>query len=225
MKIINLKSIDSTNDYCKRNLGEDLIVIAEEQSNGRGTKGRSFVSNSGGLYISVMKNYGEFPASDSFKIMINSCVAVCKTLESFGVSPKIRWANDVLADGKKICGILIENTLSDAYISRSIVGIGLNINNTLPENLKDIATTLFEQTEKSISVEAVRKILIENLQKEYSIDDYRAYISWLNSPVTLKFLDGEVVAKAISVENDGRLKVEIGGEIKIISSAEVSLKL
>ena len=110
MRIIELSECDSTNEYLKRLNGEeDTIVTALRQTAGKGTKGRSFSSADGGLYLSVMRFYENFSAANAFEIMINSCVAVCKTVEDFGITPVIRWANDVLVNGRKICGTLIES--------------------------------------------------------------------------------------------------------------------
>ena len=226
MKIIELDGVDSTNEYCKRtDAGEDVIVIAARQSAGKGTKGRSFISDEGGLYVSVMKYYRDFLAADAFKIMINACVAVCKTLKSFGLNPVIRWANDVLVGGKKICGTLIENTFSGSYISRSIVGMGFNINNVLPEELKDIATTMRAELGTEISVDEVRKELVKNLRKNYSLSEYVSFINWLGSEITLKTADGEIQAKAVNIAEDGGLLCVLGGSLKKISSAEVSLRI
>ena len=151
MKIIQLEEVDSTNEYCKRLSGEsEVIVTAKRQSAGKGTKGRSFISDEGGLFVSVMRRYEKFDASQTFKIMVDSCVAVCRTLEFFGLNPVIRWANDVLVNGKKICGTLIENTFSGGDVSRSIIGVGININNALPEELKDIATSMRAEFNRQI---------------------------------------------------------------------------
>lgn len=226
MKIIELEEIDSTNEYCKRaSFGEDIIVVAKRQSAGRGTKGRSFDSTDGGLYISTMRHYKNFKAENAFKIMVNSCVAVCKTLENFGVCPQIRWANDVLADGRKICGTLIENTFSGGYISRSIVGMGININNPIPAHLNGIAVSVAQITGKSTPVSEVFNILVKNLEKEYSIDDYKSYMSWLGGKVLIKTADGEEEVTALDITPNGLLKVSSGGQILQISSAEVSLRL
>lgn len=226
MKIIELEEIDSTNEYCKRiDNGEDVIVTAMRQSKGKGTKGRSFVSDQGGLYVSIMKHYIDFDSSDTFKIMVGSCVAVCKTLENFKIAPVIRWANDVLADGKKICGTLIENNFIGNKITRSIIGIGLNVNNNLPEELSDIATTMRLLLGKKIDVEVVMKELINNLQKDFTIDDYKYYVNWLGSNVILKTVDGELKAKTLDIDSHGRLVCEIDGKKEYISAAEVSLRL
>lgn len=226
MKIIELEEVDSTNNFCKRYQGsEDITVTAARQSGGRGTKGRSFSSEEGGLYVSVMRFYKNFSAENAFKIMLSACVAVCKTLENFGVSPVIRWANDVLVNGRKICGTLIENTFSGAYITRSIVGIGINVNNTIPAELKEIATSLSAELKKELSLTAVKGTLLRNLEKDYSIADYKKYINWLGKEVTLKTGEESITATAVDIAEDGRLIVETDGEIKKISSAEVSLRL
>lgn len=69
--------------------------------------------------------------------MANASVAVCRTLENYGLTAEIKWPNDVYVQGKKICGILIENVFSGDRISSSVVGIGVNVNNSLPEELKN----------------------------------------------------------------------------------------
>ena len=200
MKIIELGEIDSTNEYCKRRGKENLIVTAVSQTSGKGTKGRSYVSDEGGLYLSVMRHYDNFLSCNAFKIMVNACVAVCRTVQSFGLKPVIRWANDVLVNGKKICGTLIENTFSGSYISRSIVGMGINVNNKLPYELKNIATSLSAELGKPVDIKAVRSELVKNLQKDYT-------------------------AIAVDVDYDGGLLCVIAGSVNKINSAEVSLRL
>lgn len=226
MKIIELEEVDSTNEYCKRNaeLG-DIIVVAKRQTAGKGTKGRSFCSADGGIYISVMKKYSDFPVDQTFKIMVNACVAVCKTIESYGVSPQIRWANDVLVGGKKICGTLIENTFRGSDIVRSIVGMGFNINNILPDELFDIATTLSQHVSQELEINEVLERLFNNLEYGYTISDYKSYMGWLGSEVTLKTQDGERRVIAKDIDGDGRLVVLSGNKIEKISSAEVTLRL
>lgn len=224
MKIIELDEVDSTNEYCKT-LTESCIVTAKRQTAGKGTKGRSFISEEGGIYLSVLRYFNGFPAENAFKIMINSCVAACRMLEVFGINPVIRWANDILANGKKICGTLIENTFSGGYITRSIVGCGLNVANRFPEDLKDIATSMNEVAGKEFRPESVKEEFIKNLQSEYSVADYKKYVNWLLKPVTLKTADGEKEVIALDILPDGRLAADYGGKIIKISSAEVSLRL
>ncbi len=226
MRIIELSECDSTNEYLKRLDGEeDTVVTAVRQTAGKGTKGRSFSSADGGLYLSVMRFYESFPAANAFEIMINSCVAVCKTVEGFGIKPVIRWANDVLVNGRKICGTLIENTFAGANIRRSIVGMGINVNNELPSELRQIAVSMREILGKRLSLQTVKKALIANLQKSFTIDDYKNYIDWFGKEVALRTDKESYTATALDVTADGRLVIVRDGNIIEISSAEVSLRL
>ncbi len=226
MRIIELAECDSTNEYLKRLNGEeDTIVTALRQTAGKGTKGRSFSSADGGLYLSVMRFYESFPAANAFEIMINSCVAVCKTVEGFGIKPVIRWANDVLVNGRKICGTLIENTFAGANIRRSIVGMGINVNNELPSELRQIAVSMREILGNRLSLQTVKQALIANLQKSFTIDDYKKYIDWFGKEVVLRTDKESYTATALDVTADGRLVVSRDGKIIEISSAEVSLRL
>ena len=226
MRIIELAECDSTNEYLKRLDGEeDTVVTALRQTAGKGTKGRSFSSADGGLYLSVMRFYENFPAANAFEIMINSCVAVCKTVEGFGIKPVIRWANDVLVNGRKICGTLIENTFAGANIRRSIVGMGINVNNELPPELRQIAVSMREILGNRLSLQTVKKALIANLQKSFTINDYKKYIDWFGKEVVLRTDKESYTATALDVTADGRLVVSRDGKIIEISSAEVSLRL
>lgn len=226
MRIIELAECDSTNEYLKRLDGEeDTIVTALRQTAGKGTKGRSFSSADGGLYLSVMRFYENFSAANAFEIMINSCVAVCKTVEGFGIKPVIRWANDVLVNGRKICGTLIENTFAGANIRRSIVGMGINVNNELPPELSQIAVSMCKILGNRLSLQTVKKALIANLQKSFTIDDYKNYIDWFGKEVVLRTDKESYTATALDVTADGRLVVSRDGKIIEISSAEVSLRL
>lgn len=217
--------LDSTNDYCKQNDdGKDMVVIAKEQTLGRGTKGRSFISADGGLYLSIMRHFNNFKVQNAFKIMINTAVAVCKTLENYGVNPTIKWPNDVLINGKKISGTLIENTFSGDNISRSIVGIGININNSLSSEIENIATSLSQELSKIFNVEEVIELLLKNLEKDYTLQDYTSKIDWLGK--TINVISGEktLIATAKGVSQDGRLICIVDGKEMAFSSAEVSVR-
>ena len=225
MKRIHFEEIDSTNTYAKerRSEGEDLIITATRQTGGRGTKGRSFVSKEGGVYLTTLRFYDDFPAKNAFKIMAGTAVAVCETLSFYGLKPVIKWSNDVFVNGKKICGILIENTLSGGNISSSIVGIGLNINTSFEGELERIATSIRLEGGKSFSVEEVTERLIAELSKERSMEAYRAYLGFMKQTVTLILGDKRVPATLLSVDDEGKVHAEIEGETYVFSSAEVSI--
>lgn len=227
MKILRFEELDSTNTYAKTLLksGEGAFIIAERQTGGRGTKGRSFISNEGGLYLTKLDFYDCFPAKNAFEIMAGAAVAVCKTLERFSLSPVIKWANDVHVNGKKICGILIENVFSGANIASSIVGIGLNVNNVLPEELREIAVSMRETAGKTFDKSEVEAALIKELKGGFSFFDYLSRVGYLNREIILLEGGERTPAYALSVTERGELVVRQDGKIRTVTAAEVSLRL
>lgn len=226
MKIEILDEVDSTNEYLKRYLSsdEDRIVIAKRQTGGRGTKGRSFLSNEGGVYLSALTFYRDFPARDAFLIMARAAVAVCKTAEAFGLSPEIKWPNDVYLSGKKLAGILVENFLDGDRVKSSIVGIGLNVCNDLGE-LINIAVSLSEAAGRTISCEKARELLVENLKNEDSFGDYLERVCFLGREVLVTERGENYCGKAVKICADGRLEIEREGVNILLSAAEISMKI
>lgn len=173
MKITIFDILPSTNDYCEaREFGEDTAIIAREQTGGKGTKGRSFSSPRGGVYLSLVRYY-PCKAENAFSLMIASCMAVVKTLEFYGVRADIKWPNDVFLNGKKICGILIKNSFEGDNVKKSITGIGVNVNNDIPADLADIAINL-KSVVGEVDIDDFYKRLVENLYADYSVDEYRS---------------------------------------------------
>ncbi len=224
---LRLEETASTNDLAKakRGEGKPLFITAKRQSGGRGTKGRSFSSTEGGVYLSLLRFYEDFPAKNAFSIMCGAAVAVCETLSRYGVEPKIKWPNDIFVNGRKICGILIENTFSGANISSSIVGVGLNVHNSLPEELKGIATTLYLETGRRFSVDEVTERLTHALLQPCSIENYEEYLGFIGEEVTLLLGEERVPAILLGVDSEGRLRAKTKEGEKVFSSAEVSLKV
>ena len=157
-KLISLDKIPSTQDWAHdliaKGMAENKTVItAVSQTSGRGRYKRTWVSHSGNLYASfIYKVYERDP-----KISYAIAVAVAETLIHFGIQPKIKWPNDILVDGKKICGILIE--YSQNFV---IVGIGINI--TTNPTIKDYQTTKMKKF-VDVSVSDVLTVLMKKLDK------------------------------------------------------------
>lgn len=210
MKTTIFDTLPSTNDYCEtREFGEDTAIIAREQTGGKGTKGRSFSSPRGGVYLSLVRYY-PCKAENSFSLMIASCMAVVKTLELYGVSADVKWPNDVFLNGKKICGILIKNSFEGENVKKSITGIGVNVNNDIPKDLADIAINL-KSVVGEVDIDEFYKRLIENLYADYSVDEYRSRNIVLGKEITV-IKNGETrKAVAEDVAADGSLVLK-GGE-------------
>ena len=215
------ENIPSTNDYAKAKRSEkhDLLVVAERQTGGRGTKGRSFSSETGGLYLSLLTFYEGFSAANAFQIMQNAAAAVCETLVGLGIAPKIKWPNDIYANGKKICGILIENQFSGDRVISSVVGIGLNIYNDLT-GLEDIATSVELCTGKRVRVDETERKLVGFLRAGVA-DKYGQYLGWIGEEVVLETATERLIARVLGVDERGNLIALTGGGEKVFSAAEV----
>lgn len=210
MKTTIFDTLPSTNDYCEtREFGEDTAIIAREQTGGKGTKGRSFFSPRGGVYLSLVRYY-PCKAENSFSLMIASCMAVVKTLELYGVSADVKWPNDVFLNGKKICGILIKNSFEGENVKKSITGIGVNVNNDIPKDLADIAINL-KSVVGEVDIDEFYKRLIENLYADYSVDEYRSRNIVLGKEITVIKNGESRKAVAEDVAADGSLVLK-GGE-------------
>lgn len=227
MKIIKVKKVTSTEDYVRRFLKkscqtrEDLAVIAEMQTGGRGTKNRQFYSPYGGLYISFIHFHTLKKSRDAFTVTMACALAVVKTLKAFKIDAQIKWPNDIFVNDKKICGMLITNSVTGDYLDYSIIGIGINVNNDLSEALKDIGVSMKQVLEKEVDVFAVATTLLYNLDFE-DVSLYARYSMILGKKIQVVCPDGTTFYQvADKILDDGRLLLNDG---TILSSAEVSIR-
>ena len=224
MIIEHLAKVDSTNEYIKKYLKKrkDALVRADEQTAGKGTKGRSFISQKGGLYLSKLTFHEGLAVKDAWSIMVDSAMAVVKTLLAFNVEPQIKWPNDIWVNGKKICGILIQNGFCGDMVDYSLVGIGINVNNEIADEIKDIAISLKQALGKEISVESFFLSLMLNFVSGSSIEDYKKFSAVLGKKITVT--KGDVVYEAVAEDilNNGALKLTNG---ELLYAGEVGLKV
>jgi len=170
MEIERLKSVNSTNKKAKE-LSEAgalpwTVVVADMQENGYGRKGEAWYSPLGGLYFSIILPHGEI--DDLQTLTILAAFIVAKTIkEDFNVEPLIKLPNDVLLNGKKICGILTENIVG-SVVKSSVIGIGINTNiSNFPTELKDVATSLKIETGKEVDNEELMQKIIIGLKGQF----------------------------------------------------------
>ena len=172
-KIEYFSTIDSTNTYAKnlleKNLNQNLIVVANSQTAGRGRMGRSFYSpNASGLYFSLtidLQNKNITPS----QITAFSGVEVCNTIKDFfNIDSKIKWINDIFINNKKVCGILAEGIIdyTTGKIAKVVLGIGINLYKSkkdFPQEIQNIAGTVLEkEISEQTKIEFTAK-LIQNI--------------------------------------------------------------
>lgn len=224
LKIYRFEQLSSTQDFCaeRKGLGENMLVVARSQSGGKGTKGRTFESAEGGLYCSLLLHRTGL-AKEAFLCVARAAVAVCKTLEEFAISPVIKWPNDVLCGGKKICGILIENVFSGDKIASTVWGIGLNVNNALSEEISQIATSMSALTGKAYSLDAVEKTFLKHFFAPFSYAEYSSRLGFIGKEVCLSSGGASLRAILQGVTPQGELLALINGQERRFAYGEVSI--
>lgn len=170
-EVIHYPEIDSTNDEAKRLIkkgaGEGLVITATAQTQGKGKPGSGWFSPPGpGVYVSaVVKPYRN--PSDLADITLLGARAAVKAIKALaGLRAEIKLPNDVMINGKKICGVLVER-LASGHV---IIGIGVNVNNaagSFPEALAGSATSLKIQTGKDFDPQLFLNLLLPALNDEY----------------------------------------------------------
>ncbi|MGM9735937.1 MAG: biotin--[acetyl-CoA-carboxylase] ligase [Candidatus Cryptobacteroides sp.] len=168
--ILWLDNVDSTNLEARRRISDidNLSVLsARTQTKGRGQRGNSWVSSPGeNLTFSIVLKFGghhsqQMQAYDQFAISQMAALSVVDFLAEHGIEAEIKWPNDIYVDNRKICGMLIENSLNGGWLSWSIIGIGINVNQTdFPETLVN-PTSMALQTGQKYDVESLLPQFLE----------------------------------------------------------------
>lgn len=220
MKILWLDSIDSTNSEALRRLPElecGTVLAAREQTAGRGQRGNTWFTQPGcNLTFSIVLKRLLLPAADAVRLNFCASVAVAQFLESEGVNAQVKWPNDIYVGGRKICGMLIENTLGpDGRLMASVIGIGINVNQVEFPQLAN-ATSLALCTGKSYALEPALEEFLDIfdawLSKLSSEELFSVYSSKLFRKGTLAryhdlLTDQEFQGVIEGVEPDGRLHI------------------
>ena len=230
MRVFKFEEIDSTNRYLKdlENKENYDCVIADTQSAGVGRRGNHWVSNRGMALFSFAFNGDSLDEKEYTRLPLTVGIAVLKGLRKIEpLEYKFKWTNDIYLDDKKLCGILVEKV--DNWF---VIGIGININNRDFGYANDKATSISLKSGKNYIIKDVIYCIINELKK--IIEDY----NWetINREINrYNYLYGkeiEIVKDNISIgrgvagkiENDGRLEVNCGEEIRYFDIGEIHIK-
>ncbi|MGX7668508.1 biotin--[acetyl-CoA-carboxylase] ligase [Flavobacterium pedocola] len=175
MNIIKLDAIPSTNDFLKEKLSKQFVenftvVVAENQTDGRGQMGAKWLNESGkNLTFSVLVKDLLLEINSIFNLNVAVAVSITEALNEFLIpNLSIKWPNDILAENKKIGGILIENSIKSNGEIISIIGIGLNVNQHFFEDLPK-AGSLFTITTKEFDRDDVLRVILEKLKQNIAL--------------------------------------------------------
>lgn len=231
--IAMVEAVPSSNgvlwDMLKAGYGDGTVVIAQSQTGGRGRLGRTWESPPGNLYMSVLRRMAETPEKAGIVSLLAGIAVAQSVAAEAGVSPALKWPNDVLIGRRKLAGILLE-----ARDDWQVVGIGVNVNCTvdsLGPELSSLATTLLEETGRHHDLASlaggVLNVLAEleaqfTQEQQLPVEKFTDYFPFLGTRVQVQ-LDGRTLEGSIeSVEPDGTLVLKDDLNLRHnISSGEV----
>lgn len=209
------ETVGSTNQRARELAAEgreNAVVVAEEQTGGRGRLDREWASPRGGIWLSVLLR-PTIPATHAPIVTMAAAVATARAVESTGLDPDIKWPNDVLVDGKKVAGILTEMEGEADRISWLVVGIGLNANVAKSDLPADVDATSLQALTGNIDRRDCVQTLLESMYDLLDDDDailpaWRERSGTLGRRVRVETPAGTVEGEAVDVEFPGTLLVE-----------------
>ena len=228
VKVYAFDRIDSTNNEAVRRIKQGIklpaLFIAKSQTAGKGTRGRSFYSSGGGLYMSLAVNVKDTRIQ---KLTILAAVATAQSIEKLtGKEVDIKWVNDIYLKNKKLCGILCERVQSETNDKTLGVVIGIGVNLTVkdfPEEIKDIAVNLGSINRNKLAKEITKRIISLLSLDEDFMEYYKSKSILLGREVS--YIQNGVIhnGTAVDIDSTGALIVKENGETIILTSGDVTL--
>ena len=228
VKVYAFNRIDSTNNEAVRRIKQGIrlpaLFIAKSQTAGKGTRGRSFYSSGGGLYMSLALKTDDIRIQ---KLTILAAVATAQSVEKLsGKKVDIKWVNDIYLGGKKLCGILcerVQNETNDKTLG-VVIGIGVNLTvEKFPEEIKDIAVNLGNINRNRLAREITKRIISLLSSNEDFMEYYKSKSIILGKEVS--YIQNGVIhnGTALDIDTTGALIVKENGETAILTSGDVTL--
>jgi BirA family biotin operon repressor/biotin-[acetyl-CoA-carboxylase] ligase len=222
-EIIVLPETTSTNDEVEQaaraNRDEGLVVFAESQTRGRGRRGRRWSSPTGkGLWFSILLR-PQLAPGECTQLTVATATALVRAIRSVtGVTPEIKWPNDLLVRGKKLAGILTELSAELDHVRYVIIGIGIDCNQTtsdFPRELRDIATSLKLTSGKTISRTDLAVAVLRELDVDYArildgdfnsvAEEWAGHCSTLGRQVEIEVGQRRITGRAEALDESGAL--------------------
>ena len=241
-RTVYFDATDSTNVQAKRlaeaHAPHGTLVVSDRQDGGKGRRGRSWASPSGvGIWMSLILRPEIAPSSASM-LTLAAALAVREGIqEETGLSPLIKWPNDLVLNGKKICGILTEMSTELMEIQYVITGIGINVNQReFPPEIRDTATSLSLEAGRSFRRSSLIAAILKAFEKDYTaflktgdlsllMEEYNACLVNRGKEVCILDPSGEYRAVAEGIDESGSLLVTLpDGTRREIISGEVSVR-
>jgi BirA family biotin operon repressor/biotin-[acetyl-CoA-carboxylase] ligase len=204
-------TMDAARELARNGAREGTIVIAEAQAHGRGRLSREWLSPKGGVYFTLILRPRISPAYAP-RINLMASVAVATTIKKlFGLNAELKWPNDVLIKGRKVCGILAEMDAEMDVVNFVNVGIGINANTSVPQFVKT-ATSLKDVLGREISRKEFLSVLLREIERRQALlmeadllDEWKKLSGTLNKYVRILSPGEVIVGRAIDIDTTGAL--------------------
>lgn len=230
MKFVKLEEVTSTNDELKKlaaeGAGSLTIVTADKQTAGRGRNGNEWESDEGNLFISILLR--DIPPLRVTQISLVAALAVVEVVESFLFEDEVtlKWPNDVLVNGKKIAGILLESEFKGDEVEYVIAGVGLNIasNPDYATSFKACGEDVVVKDARDLYIEAFKEYLQVWLQEGFERigNLWMQYAAFLDEEITVNSPSGEIKGIFKGLSDMGEMVIERDGKEEVIPSGEVA---
>lgn len=241
-EILYLDEVDSTNTAAKKAAENGAVhgtlVVSERQTGGKGRRGRAWDSPRGtGIFMTLILRPNMAPVHASMLTLVAALAVADGIRECTGAESLIKWPNDIVMSGKKICGILTEMSADPDCINYVAVGIGINVNmEEFPEEIRGVAASIFtetgKKTKRSLLISAVMaaferyyEVFMKTTDMSRLLEDYNGKLA--NCGRTVRVLDpaGEYSGTAIGIDREGELLVEMEDTtVRRVLSGEVSVR-
>ena len=241
-EVLYFDTIDSTNtkaqELAEKGYPSGTLVVADKQESGKGRRGRSWVSPSGtGIFMTLMIKPDINPNNASMLTLV-AALAVAKAITSVtGEKAMIKWPNDIVVNGKKVCGILTEMNAQFDYINHIVVGIGINVHNeSFPEEISHMASSLMIEAggkrfhraqiiaETMSYFEQYYDTFLQTQDLSALVREYDELLVNMNKAVRVLDPKEPFDGKAMGITPKGELIVDTWESRKLVSSGEVSVR-
>ena len=241
-KVVYYDETDSTNNqakaYGEKGEAHGTLFVADMQAAGKGRRGRAWVSPAGSsIYMTILLHPDVLPTKAP-QLTLVMAMAVAEGIRKVtGLETKIKWPNDIIVNGRKVCGILTEMSTEIDYINYVVIGDGINVNQeTFPEEIRDTATSLKIETGSSVRRSVLIATIMECFEQFYEVfmttedlsglqERYNAMLVNLGREVRVLEPGNEYEAHALGINRTGELIVRtVDGQEKEIYAGEVSVR-
>lgn len=241
IEIFYYSTVDSTNAKAKQ-LAEEghpsgTLVVAEEQTSGRGRRGRSWESAAEtGIFMTLLLKPDINPNNASMLTLVAALAVSGAIRAKTGRPAGIKWPNDIVMNGRKVCGILTEMSAQFDYVNHIVIGIGVNVKNTsFPEELKEKASSLYLETKQQVNRASLIEEILEQFERYYAVylktqdlsglaGEYNTRLVSMQKRVKVLDFKEPFEGTAMGITPRGELMVDTWECRRLVSSGEVSVR-